>query len=59
MKLVILYAQNSIISYKSPQKSIAKIQVDIPIVDFVYLKNVGLSGCLLWFDQSVSSRPSI
>ena len=38
------------IYYNSPRNSIAKIKVDIPTVDFVDLKNVGLSGCLLGFE---------
>ena len=46
------------IIYRPTRKFITKIEVDIPTVDFVYLKNVGLSGCLLEFGRSVSSRPS-
>ena len=34
-----------------------KIYEEIPTVDFVYLKNVGLSRCLLEFSRSASSRP--
>lgn len=50
MKLVTSSAQNFFIDYRSPWKSMVKISVGIPTVDFIYFEMVGLSSVstLIW-----------